>query len=140
MSRLHHALAPLVLIALILTVWEIAVRVLGTPAYLLPAPSAIAVALVDNAPILLASAGTTLGMALTALVIASIAALALALIVALSPLLESAVRPLAVVLQVTPIVAIASFASSALSAIVICAGNSSGSEGAVSQSVRDASV
>lgn len=107
MSRLHHALAPLVLIALILTVWEIAVRVLGTPAYLLPAPSAIAVALVDNAPILLASAGTTLGMALTALAIASVVALALALVVALSPLLESAVRPLAVVLQVTPIVAIA---------------------------------
>ncbi len=107
MNRLHHALAPLVLIGLILAVWELAVRVLGTPAYLLPSPSAIAVALVDNAPILLASAGTTLGMALLALVIASVSAVTLAFVVALSPLLESAVRPLAVVLQVTPIVAIA---------------------------------
>lgn len=107
MSRLHHGLAPLVLVALILGLWETAVRVLGTPAYLLPAPSAIAAALVENAPILFASAATTLGMAFAALVIASLAALTLALAVGLSPLLESAVRPLAVVLQVTPIVAIA---------------------------------
>jgi len=107
MRRAHHWLAPLVLAAMILAGWEIAVRVLATPAYLLPAPSAVAVALIDNAPILFASAATTLSMALAALVIASAVAMALALAVALSPLLESAVRPLAVVLQVTPIVAIA---------------------------------
>jgi len=92
---------------MILAGWEIAVRVLATPAYLLPAPSTVAVALIDNAPILFASAATTLSMAFAALVIASVVAMTLALAVALSPLLESAVRPLAVVLQVTPIVAIA---------------------------------
>jgi NitT/TauT family transport system permease protein len=91
----------------ILAGWEIAVRMLAVPAYLLPSPSAIAEALLRNGPILFTSAGTTLGMALGALVIASLSAMALALIIALSPLLESAVRPLAVVLQVTPIVAIA---------------------------------
>jgi NitT/TauT family transport system permease protein len=107
MRRLHHLAAPLLLVGLLLAGWEGAVRALEIPAYLLPAPSAVALALVDNAPLLLASAATTLGMALWALVIASLAACALALIVALSPLLESAVRPLAVVLQVTPIVAIA---------------------------------
>jgi len=107
MNRLHHGLAPLVLVAAILAVWEITVRVLATPDYLLPAPSAVVIALIDNAPILFASAATTLGMALSALIIASLVALALALAVALSPWLESAVRPLAVVLQVTPIVAIA---------------------------------
>ncbi len=107
MNRVHHWLAPLVLVAVILAAWEIAVRALAVPAYLLPAPTAIAAALIDNAPILFASAGTTLGMAFGALIIASVVALSLALIVALSPLLESAVRPLAVVLQVTPIVAIA---------------------------------
>ena len=41
---------------------------------------------------------------------------------------------------VTPIVAMAALASSVLPAIVICAGNSSGNDGAVSQSVRVASV
>ncbi len=107
MSRLYHALVPLALVALILAGWEIAVRALAVPAYLLPSPSAIAAAMVANGPILFASAGTTLGMAFGALVIASVSAMALALIIALSPFLESAVRPLAVVLQVTPIVAIA---------------------------------
>ena len=46
-------------------------------------------------------------MALIALLAASLAAQALALFVGLSPILERAVRPLAVVLQVTPVVAIA---------------------------------
>jgi NitT/TauT family transport system permease protein len=78
-------------LALILLGWEGAVRAFHTPAYLLPAPSAVA----------------TLGMALAALLVASLTALALALALALSPLLESAVRPLAVTLQVTPVVAIA---------------------------------
>jgi NitT/TauT family transport system permease protein len=107
MSRLKHIAAPIVLIGLILLAWEGAVRALHTPAYLLPAPSAVGLAMAANAPLLFASAATTLGMALAALVIASLAACAVALIVALSPLLESAVRPIAVVLQVTPVVAIA---------------------------------
>lgn len=100
-------LAPLVLIGLILAGWEIAVRVLQTPAYLLPPPSAIGAALVANAPLLLSSAWTTLSMALAALVLASVIACSVALVVGLSPWLETAVRPIAVVLQVTPIVAIA---------------------------------
>jgi NitT/TauT family transport system permease protein len=46
-------------------------------------------------------------MALAALAVASLVACATALAVALSPLMERAVRPLAVALQVTPVVAIA---------------------------------
>jgi NitT/TauT family transport system permease protein len=107
MNRLHHALAPIVFVALILLAWELAVRALHTPEYLLPPPSAIASALADNAPILLMSAARTLGMALAALVVASLVSTALALGVGLSPLAESAVRPLTVVLQATPIVSIA---------------------------------
>ena len=38
MSRL---LAPLVLVALLLAAWEIAVRALGVPAYFLPPPSGV---------------------------------------------------------------------------------------------------
>jgi NitT/TauT family transport system permease protein len=107
MSRLATLAAPIVLTAALLGIWEGAVRALGTPAYILPPPSAVAQALVDNAPLLLSSAATTLGMALGALAIASVTACVIALLIALSPLLESAVQPLAVVLQVTPVVAIA---------------------------------
>ena len=104
MSRI---LAPLALVALLLAVWEIAVRALGVPAYFLPPPSGVAVALVENLPSLAAAAWITLSTALIALVVASLIAVGLAVIVGLNPLLEAAVRPLASVLQVTPVVAIA---------------------------------
>jgi len=104
MSRL---LAPLVLLALLLGAWEGAVRALGVPAYFLPPPSGVALALVENLPALAAAAWITLSTALIALVVASLVAVGLAVIVGLNPLLEAAVRPLASVLQVTPVVAIA---------------------------------
>ena len=107
MKRALDVLAPVLLVAVLLAGWELIVRALQVPPYLLPAPSAVFAALIANAPILAASAWTTLSMALWALVIASACALAIALLIGLSPLAERAVRPLAVALQVTPIVAIA---------------------------------
>jgi NitT/TauT family transport system permease protein len=107
MSKLADALAPFALIALLLAVWEAAVRITGVPAYFLPAPSAVAVALATDTGSLIQAAWNTLSVALVALVIASITAQLIALIVGLSPLLERAVRPLASTLQVTPVVAIA---------------------------------
>ena len=107
MKQALSILAPIVLIALILGVWETACRALQIPSYFLPAPSAIGAAAIQNAPVLLQSAWNTLSMALVALAVASAVAMSLALLVAPSFLLESAVRPLAVALQVTPIVAVA---------------------------------
>ncbi|HEY2659387.1 MAG TPA: ABC transporter permease [Caulobacteraceae bacterium] len=100
-------LAPLLLIMLLLGAWELACHALAIPSYRLPPPSQIAVATVQNLPLLLSAAWNTLAMALTALVFASLIACGLALVVALNPLLERAVQPLATTLQVTPIVAIA---------------------------------
>ena len=107
MSRLARFLAPFALIAMLLVAWEVACRALHVPPYFLPTPSAIAVALASDWRGLLQSAWNTLSMALIALAVASLVAQALALLVGLSPILERAVRPLAVVLQVTPVVAIA---------------------------------
>ena len=107
MRRVLDLLAPVLFTALLLAVWEGAVRALNVPPYLLPAPSAVIAAMAANAPILAASAWITLSMALWALVIASVLATAIALLIALSPLAERTVQPVAVALQVTPIVAIA---------------------------------
>jgi NitT/TauT family transport system permease protein len=107
MNRVAGTLAPFVLIALLLAGWEIACRVLAVPVYFLPPPSAVAKALASDWTSLLRAAWNTLSMALIALVVASVLAQAVALVVGLSPILERAVRPLAVVLQVTPVVAIA---------------------------------
>jgi len=107
MRRVIAVLAPLALIALLLGGWELACRALAVPAYFLPAPSAIGQSLVDDAPLLLTSAWNTLAMALLALLLASAVACTLALLTATSRTLERAVSPLAVVMQVTPVVAIA---------------------------------
>ena len=104
MSRI---LAPLALTALLLIGWEVACRALHVAPYFLPTPSAVAQAIAANLPTLVAAAARTLATALIALVIASLIAQALALITALSPLADRAVRPLASVVQVTPVVAIA---------------------------------
>lgn len=107
MRRALEALAPWALIALLLAIWEVACRAMAVPAYFLPAPSRVAQALVHNLPVLAAASWRTLSVAIIALVIASLVAQALAVLVALSPILDRAIRPLASVIQVTPVVAIA---------------------------------
>jgi len=102
-----RALPPLLLALLLLAAWEIACRALQVPVYFLPSPSAIAAALVERAPILAGSAWQTFRMALQALAVAAGLGGGLALAVSTSRPAERAVRPLAVALQVTPVVAIA---------------------------------
>jgi NitT/TauT family transport system permease protein len=103
MSRL----APLLLTAALLGVWEAACRGLHVAPYFLPPPSAVALALAAAWPALVKAAWHTLAVALIALVLASLLAQALALLTALSRAADSAIRPLASVVQVTPVVAIA---------------------------------
>lgn len=98
---------PLILIVLLLAVWEAACRLLHIPPWFLPPPGAVALALIERAPLLAASAAATFWMALQALFAAALLGGGLALAVSLSRPAEQAVRPLAVALQVTPVVAIA---------------------------------
>lgn len=107
MTRLAGILAPVILIALLLAIWEAVCRLNNVPVYLAPPPSAIWVSLKEGWPLLLASAWNTLSTALIALVLASGIACSVALVTALNSLAEKAVQPLAVTLQVTPVVAIA---------------------------------
>jgi NitT/TauT family transport system permease protein len=105
--RWIERLAPFILVAILLAAWEAACRAGHVPAYFLPPPSAVARALVDNFAVLASAAWRTLSVALAALIIASLIAQTLAVVIGLNPLLERAVRPLASVIQVTPVVAIA---------------------------------
>jgi NitT/TauT family transport system permease protein len=107
MSRTLETLAPILLVAVLLGLWETACHLTGVPAYFLPAPSAVAAAMAQDWALLLGSAWKTLSTALLALAFASLIACSLALIISTNRLLEKAVQPLAVALQVTPVVAIA---------------------------------
>jgi len=110
MRRLLDLVAPLALVGLLLTAWEAACRLTGVPVYFLPPPSAVAIALAADAGLLFASAMNTLSMALAALLVAAAVALPLAFAAGLSPTVQRAVSPLAVALQVTPVVALAPLA------------------------------
>lgn len=107
MRAVRDALPPALLIVLLGAAWELACRLFRTPVYVLPPPSLIAAALLDRGPLLAASALNTLTMALAALACASVVAMTMTLVAALSRTAEQALRPIAVTLQVTPVVAIA---------------------------------
>jgi NitT/TauT family transport system permease protein len=107
MKRPADWLAPLVMIVLLLGLWEGVCRLLDVPSYFLPTPSAIGGALAGNFWLLAVSAGRTLGTALTALALVSAIAGVAALAAASSRTVERGFSPLAVTLQVTPIVALA---------------------------------
>lgn len=108
MSRVWtERLSGLIAVAVLLAAWEIACRVLAPPAYLLPAPSAVGAALIEAAPRLVPSAGQTFVQALQALLLATILGVVAAVAASLHSAARGALRPLATLLQVTPVVAIA---------------------------------
>jgi len=106
-ARLWRIAAPLAVGVALLAVWEAVVRVEGIPHYILPGPLLIAETLWTDGPSLLGSLMVTLRITLAALAAAAILGSAIALLFSLSRILELSLFPYAVILQVTPIVAIA---------------------------------
>jgi NitT/TauT family transport system permease protein len=100
------ALPALVGIALLL-LWEGLVRWLAVPVFVLPPPSSILSNLLTDFPILFESLLFTLRVTFAAFLVAVLAGVGLAALFAHSRLVELALMPYAVILQVTPVVAIA---------------------------------
>jgi len=105
--RLGRAAAPLAVGAVLLALWEVVVRAEGIPPYILPGPLLIAQTLWSDGPSLLGSLLVTLRITLAALAAAAILGGGIALLFSLSRVLALSLFPYAVILQVTPIVAIA---------------------------------
>jgi NitT/TauT family transport system permease protein len=87
--------------------WEALVAAYRIPRIVLPAPSAILQALIADFPSLMASLWTTLRITLLAFGLAVVTGVALAVLFSQSRIVEMALYPYAVILQVTPVVAIA---------------------------------
>ena len=98
---------PMAILLAALAIWEIYVRLSAVPAYILPAPSTIARTMRDDWPILWASLLVTLETTILGLALAVAGGVALAVLFSLSRAVEYSLYPLAVVLQVTPVIAIA---------------------------------
>jgi NitT/TauT family transport system permease protein len=87
--------------------WEAIVRIEKIPAYLLPGPLLILQTLITDFPILLPNLIVTLKTTVIAFLAAAIVGLLLGLLFTFSRWIERTLFPYAVILQVTPIVAIA---------------------------------
>jgi NitT/TauT family transport system permease protein len=124
-ERRKAIIMPSVAIIIALLLWEALVRYYEVPHYLIPAPSLIAQTLVKDGMSLLGSAMFTVKLTLIALALAIIGGVLLGMIFALSRTIEMSFFPFAVILQVTPIVAIAPliliYVRDTFSALLICA-------------------
>src|SRR5262249_25944350 len=116
---------PLVVGVLVIAGWEAACRVFAVPSYLFPSPSLIASTLVADAPALLRALWVTLRVTLIALALATVIGATIAFVFVQSPIIERSLFPYAIILQVTPIVAIAPLiiilVKNTQLALVICA-------------------
>jgi NitT/TauT family transport system permease protein len=104
---LPQLLAPIIIGALAIAGWEVLCRVEEIPWYILPKPSDIAASMVKDWPILYPALINTLKVTFLALSVAVFGGVALAVLFASSRWVELSLFPYAVILQVTPIVAIA---------------------------------
>ncbi|RXT52714.1 ABC transporter ATP-binding protein [Bosea sp. Tri-44] len=100
-------LAPIAVGLLVLGLWEFAVRWNEVPSYVLPGPLLVGQTLIADWGTLSTSLWVTLRITFMALAAAVIVGVALAVLFTQSKWLEMALLPYAVILQVTPIVAIA---------------------------------
>ena len=107
MNRWLHVGAPLLVACAVLALWQALVAWNDVPVYIVPSPVRVAQTLWTDRALLLASLGVTVSIALAALALAVVSGVAIALLFAQSRLLEASLFPYAILLQVTPIVAIA---------------------------------
>ena len=124
-SRLFTVAAPVAVGTLFLLVWQIICRVWAIPPYLMPAPTDIGASLITNGPVLLHALRSTLLVTLIALGVSVVVGILIAFLLVQSRLIERSLMPYVIILQVTPIVAIAPLiiilVKTTLMALVICA-------------------
>jgi NitT/TauT family transport system permease protein len=124
-ERILSWLMPIVMLSAAIGYWEWAVWYFEVPKYLIPAPSVIAQTLITDGPSLMVSAWFTVKLTFFSLLLAIIGGVTLGALFALSRTVELSLFPFAVILQVTPVVAIAPliliYVHSTFTALLICA-------------------
>lgn len=119
-------IAPLVVGILVILAWDIFVRVMKLPPYLLPSPFLVLKTLITDWNTLFPSLIITLQITIAAFISAVISGLLVAILFAQSKWIERSLFPYAVILQTTPIVAIAPLIiiwlkNNTFAALVVCA-------------------
>ena len=116
---------PILAITLAIIIWELLVRIYDIPHYLIPAPSKISSTLWTDGPSLLKAMMFTIKLTFFSLFLAIVGGVLLGMLFALSRTIEMSLFPFAVILQVTPVIAIAPliliYVDSTFAALLICA-------------------
>ncbi len=123
-ARLFRILLPLLVLAVVVGGWDLIVRINQIPPYILPGPGLVLSTLIADWPVLFDSLLSTLWTTLQGFVAAAVGGIVLALVFNLSRWMEVALFPYAIVLQVTPVIAVAPLLLIYLpqeTAVVVCA-------------------
>lgn len=107
MDRLARFGLPLLVFCLFIAGWEALVAIKGIEPYILPAPSLIAQTIVSDWGVLSTSLWITLKITFAAILLAIAGGVLLAILFAQWKWVERSFFPFAVILQVTPVIAIA---------------------------------
>ena len=106
-ERIARVLAPLAIAFAALALWELIVRLNHIPHYILPGPILVLESLIADWGTLWPSLLITLQITFMALAVATVGGVGLAILFSASRWIELSLFPFAVILQVTPIIAIA---------------------------------
>lgn len=98
---------PIATLALGIVIWDLVVRVNDIPPFILPGPGLVAATLLSDWTLLWDSLLVTLVTTFEGLALALVGGIGLAILFNQSRLIENSLYPFAVVLQVTPVVAVA---------------------------------
>ena len=106
-EKVLRIVVPIAMLVLAIGLWQLHIVVNEVPRYIMPAPGDVAGALVTDWPTLYPSLIVTVRVTFFALLLALLGGVGLAIILVQSKWIELAVFPFAVILQVTPMIAIA---------------------------------
>ena len=124
-EKILRVAIPVGMLILAIVVWQVYVMATGTPKYILPSPVDVAGSLWTDWPTLFPALLVTVRITFSALILALIGGVGLAIVLVQSRWIELALFPFAVIMQVTPIVAIAPllliYAPDTQTALLICA-------------------
>ena len=124
-ERFAQIFVPLAMLVLLIVIWHLYVTFNDVPHYILPSPLLVAQSLYNDWPVLFRALQVTVEITFSALALALVGGVAVAIIMSQWRLAELAIFPYAVILQVTPIVAIAPliiiYAPTTHAALLICA-------------------
>jgi len=106
-DKLVRILAPLLLLLLLLAAWEMSVYWFEVKPFILPAPSQVFTAFIENFSMLTWHGAVTFSEILLGLLLGGLGGITLAIIVFYSPMLDKALYPLIIGSQMIPVFAIA---------------------------------